>query len=706
MHDFLTRNTLFYLLFSMAISMALHVPHLPVWIPMVSAGALLWRYLVHLGYIKAPNFLLKGVFVFASCTGIYFSYFSLGKVQFSIEAMIALFAIGAALKPLEVSAKRDAYILVFLCYFFTAMAFIFDQTPLMALLVFSGVVFNLTAQINLSAQVKTKSETSFSGKKLALQIVAQSIPLALILFIVVPRVGPLWSLNVKTHSAKTGLSDAMTPGDIANLSNSDELAFIVNFKGEIPVNEKLYWRAWVLNDFDGKTWSTPYSRFSSPKANWGPDNSAPTDSIEYQVLIEPHDKNWLFALDRAYPASNDEGLRSDFRMVSRHSVRSTAAYWVKSDMSDILAQSNMSALEYGRLIALPRVQKVSGLMQMGQQERESVLSGSRLANPQSHTLAMLLKSNSKSDLDYIEKVKGYFLSQPFAYTLKPGQINSDNTIDEFLFEKKKGFCAHYAGAFTYLMRLADIPTRIVIGYQGGEYNADGDYMAVYQYNAHAWVEVWLEELGGWKRFDPTSWIAPDRIEQGIEDALAQEFSQRSYFSTRNWPLLNEIRKQFQLVDMYWNQWVLSYDRKQQQALLNSLFGDSDWGTQVLIILAVFAGIVGSLFAGLWWRAYFKQEAIPFEQQQYLKMIRWLQDFGLAVDRTMSPKQVEAAILQFLGQDDAYVSQVFVRLNNSFYGALTNYSESQKKQNNRQLKKQIARVKRQVVRKNSNRTRLV
>ena len=103
------------------------------------------------------------------------------------------------------------------------------------------------------------------------------------------------------------------------------------------------------------------------------------------------------------------------------------------------------------------------------------------------------------------------------YSLKAPLLGADS-VDEFVWDTKRGFCEHFASSFAFLMRAADIPARVVVGYQGGEYHPDAGYLMVHQYDAHAWTEVWLAERG-WVRIDPTLAVAPERIERSVSELL-------------------------------------------------------------------------------------------------------------------------------------------------------------------------------------------
>ncbi|MGN7614553.1 transglutaminaseTgpA domain-containing protein, partial [Magnetococcales bacterium HHB-1] len=458
MHDFLSRSSLLWLLAALVAGLLLHAGHLPIWILIAAFVTISWRLLMHAGRVSAPYKVLKLVLVAASFGGVYLSY---GK-DFSLESMVALFSIGAVLKPIEVSTHRDTYVLIFLCYFLSAVEFLFDQNPETALAVVAALLLTMSAQISLNLQSATGKTSQISENqplKLASKILVQSIPLAIILFIFVPRVAPLWSLNVKTHAAKTGLAESMTPGDIAKLGASDELAFIATFEDDVPANEALYWRALTMDKFDGKTWkpSLPFgeTQWVTPSRLLGDQLTKNLDKrVSYSVLVEPHDQKWLFALDRAYPQTSNTGLTNDFRVESRYRISNKMLYHIQSDLDAPLFNEPLSRVERYQYTHLPNGD-----------------------NQQTRALAARLQMGVSSDLDYIQAVSQFYLNNPFIYTLKPELLGDDDTIDGFLFGTKSGFCAHYAGSFTYLMRLAGIPARIVTGYQGGEFNDAGGYLA-------------------------------------------------------------------------------------------------------------------------------------------------------------------------------------------------------------------------------------
>jgi hypothetical protein len=195
----------------------------------------------------------------------------------------------------------------------------------------------------------------------------------------------------------------------------------------------------------------------------------------------------------------------------------------------------------------------------------------------------------------VERALAYFNTEPFVYTLQPGTLGTD-PLDEFLFETRRGFCEHYAAAFTLLMRLAGVPARVVTGYQGGELNPRGGYLMVRQADAHAWSEVWLEG-SGWMRVDPTAAVSPERVERSIDPAGSVREGEVRFGGERG--LLGGLMRQFSwgldALDLGWHRWVVGYTRDSQGRLLESVGLGFLQGRRlalgaVVFALAVLAGI--------------------------------------------------------------------------------------------------------------------
>ncbi|HVL74925.1 MAG TPA: DUF3488 and transglutaminase-like domain-containing protein, partial [Noviherbaspirillum sp.] len=393
-------------------------------------------------------------------------------------------------------------------------------------------------------------------------IVLLALPLTAVLFVLFPRMqGPLWGLPADAHSARTGLSETMEPGNIARLARSEAIAFRARFAGAPPAQSELYWRGIVMGDYDGRTWRPLEMGPSRPV--WVDLRGAP---LEYQVTLEPHGKRWLFALDlpRAVPALDENSVlaTSDLQLIAAQPINTRVRYDAASHV-DYLLQPNEPAAALERWLRLP-----AGF------------------NPRTRELAARLRASAAGDAARVETVLRMFREQPFRYTLEPPRLGT-HVVDEFLFDSRAGFCEHYAGAFVFLMREMGIPARVVTGYQGGEINPADGFMVVRQSDAHAWAEVWLRGRG-WVRVDPTAAVAPERVEQNLASlipptafgGLVTLDPSRSMIANQ----LLRLRHGWEAMNNSWNQWVLNYSPQRQRELLRRFgFSDPDWRTLGLLL---------------------------------------------------------------------------------------------------------------------------
>jgi len=200
-----------------------------------------------------------------------------------------------------------------------------------------------------------------------------------------------------------------------------------------------------------------------------------------------------------------------------------------------------------------------------------------------------MRNAAGSDSAFIESVLMRFHEQEYYYTLDPPPLGS-NSVDRFLFDTRRGFCEHYASAFAVMMRAAGIPARVVLGYQGGELNPMGGHLIVRQSDAHAWTEVWLEGVG-WRRVDPTSAVAPERIEVGRGGSMIDGVGAAWGFDMPS-ALLHKMSLYWDAMNATWNEWVLGYGPENQNKFMEWLgMDDPDWRKMMLTMIAVVIGLV-------------------------------------------------------------------------------------------------------------------
>ena len=550
-----------------------HAAHLPLWVSAVCMGLLAWRaYLTYSGNPLPARWLLLGVTVFC-VLAIAISFHTL----FGREVGVTLLILLITLKLLELRSVRDATVLIYLSCFIIITNFFYSQSIATALF----MLFTLLAIMTTWVHLQTGSLALRPRLRIAGILLLQAIPLSLIIFVLFPRVqGPLWGMPQDAY-ASSGLSDTMSPGSVSKLSLSDAVAFRVTFNDRAPPRDQMYWRGPVLWDFDGTTWTR--GRSATLQSPTLADTSAPVD---YSVTLEPHNKPWLFALDMPSKISIPAVLAPDFQLLSRKPVTARIRYNATSVLA-YRANADEPQAQLRRALALP-----PGYNPQARRLAAEWRAQAEGIPPPQSTPGGRGSNRSLAGIDesLVRTAVTYFNQSGFEYTLEPPLLGT-NSVDDFLFSSKKGFCEYYAGSFVFLMRAAGIPARVVTGYQGGEYNDLGGYYVVRQSDAHAWAEVWLQDRG-WVRVDPTAAIAPARIQSGLNAALPGNAALPFLARTQS-PLLLRLRFNLDALTNQWNQWVLSYDSERQFAFLTRLgMEDITWQKLALNMLAGVALLVG------------------------------------------------------------------------------------------------------------------
>jgi transglutaminase-like putative cysteine protease len=539
-----------------------HVAASPIWVLIVVGACGAIRLLLAARGRGAPPSSLR-LIVAGLAIGLLFLQF---RTFNGLAAGRALLCLMAGLKLLETQTRRDVFILALIAYFLSLSALLESESFwLLAYLV--GVCWLTTATLlrlsGAAPRADARIRLGYTGRTLA-----QALPLALMLWLLFPRfAGPLWQMPGDGRGQESGLSDTMSPGDIDDLALSDEIAFRVRFADAAPPPRERYWRGPVLHDFDGHTW-----RRTDP----GPVRAAALvsegRSYLYTVSLEPNHHNWIFVLD--WPAKwNLPGaaLTSDYMLVQPNP----------------LSQSiDVTAVSYTRVQAAAPLTPVM-------RRRDTWLPPGR--NPRTLRLSQELRSTHPDDMDYVRAVLQMFAQEQFFYTLTPPKLAQDS-VDEFLFDTKRGFCGHYASAFAMLMRAAGIPARVVTGYQGGSFNRFAGYWILRQSDAHAWDEIWIDGRG-WLRVDPTAAVAPERIERGSSDVLSADDRLTSRWQLRA-PWLADLRLRLDALKQLWHERILKFDEASQIKLLKFLWIPEPDGQKLVMVLA--AGMTLAL-AWLTWQ---------------------------------------------------------------------------------------------------------
>lgn len=553
-----SRRQAWWLLATAIVTSAPLAPQLPLWLSLAAAAAFAWRAALTWRQWHLPPRWLLVILVAVGTAGVFLQFRTiLGRTP-----GIALLVVFLALKLLELRAARDAVATALLCYFLVLGQFLFTQTIPTALL--AGLTILITTASLLAASDDRPSPVE-QLRRAALML-GQALPFMLLLFVLFPRVqGPLWGIPQDRFSAVSGLSDTMSPGSIAQLSQSDAIAFRVQFKGEVPPQSQLYWRGPVMPSFDGRSWRVAQTLGAFPQAPYPTAGAA----VDYEVTLEPHGKFWLFALEMPGTLPPESALTSDYQPVARQAVRNRLRYAQRAWPESLAGADDPAPVLRGAL-ALPKD-----------------------GNPRTRAVAAAWRDqHGDNGAAILAAAEDFFLRQILIYTLNPPLLGKD-VVDEFLFDTKRGFCEHFAASFVFALRAAGVPARVVAGYQGGEVNPVDGYLVVRQYDAHAWAEAWIAERG-WVRIDPTAISAPSRITSSFTAAVpvgeALPFLARSDLA---W--LRELRYRLDAITNGWNQWVLGYNPQRQRDLLASLgLGEPDWRSMT----AVLSALCGMVMLGL------------------------------------------------------------------------------------------------------------
>jgi transglutaminase-like putative cysteine protease len=569
----LTPPLIFGLITCLLLVSAPHAEHLPVWVSILSAMLLAWRaYLTATGNPLPKRWQL--LIVTLICVGIIGSSF---HTLFGREVGVTLLILLGSLKLLELRVVRDATVLIYLCCFVIITNFFYSQSIPTALFMMFTLLIIMTTWVHL----QTGALALKSRLRIAAIILLQAVPLTLLIFVLFPRVqGPLWGMPQDAYGS-SGLSDSMSPGSMSKLTLSEAVAFRVTFADRRPTRDQLYWRGPVLWNFDGRTWTRGRNAtLLQPRLE---NVSQP---LNYSVTLEPHNKPWLFALDMPVKISIPADLAPDFQLLNRGPVNARVRYNATSVMG-YLANRDEPPQQLQRALALPegfnpRARELAAAWR-------SELESSPSPQPSPLGRGGKIPSDEVDEL-IVKKALTYFNQNAFVYTLEPPPLGI-NSVDDFLFETRQGFCEYYASSFVFLMRAAGIPARVVTGYQGGEFNELGDYYVLRQSDAHAWAEVWLQERG-WVRHDPTAAVAPGRIQNGLSASLPNNAA-LPFFARTQSPLLLKLRLNLDSFTNQWNQWVLGYNTERQFALLTRLgMEDITWQKLAMNMLAGVALLMG------------------------------------------------------------------------------------------------------------------
>lgn len=572
------RDTIFLLLVIVWV-IAPQAPNLPLWTSVLASALLLWRGHMALKVRPLPGRWTVFSLLVASVAGTVFTHGTiLGR-----DAGVTLIVLLLALKMLELRARRDAMVVFFLGFFTILSNFFFSQSLTTAAAMLVGLMGLLMALVN--AHMPVGRPPLWQTFRIAGAMALLGAPIMVALFMLFPRMAPLWGLPSDDPIGRSGLSGNMRIGDMAEIALDDRVAIRLRFEGnpnQMPPQSMLYFRGPVLTAFDGRQWQAePYREDST----WAASAALPANlqvsgrELRYEVTLEPQRQPWLMVLEATPDAPQLSSMKAH--------MTQDLQWMTNRPITEVLRYQAVSYPEF-RHGPQKSVRQLRAFTELPPG-----------FNPRTLELAAQIRADPKLSAGGTQALVDAALQRlrtgGYTYTLAPG-LYGEHTADEFWFDRRQGFCEHIASAFVVLMRAMDVPSRIVAGYQGGERNPVDGYWTVRNADAHAWTEVWMEDRG-WVRVDPTGAVSPGRVGQ-FQRLRPPEGVFGAAIGTLSPGLAQNLRAVWEAVNNSWNQWVLNYTQSRQMDLLKALgFESPSW--QDLTTVLGYLVIATALGAGAW-----------------------------------------------------------------------------------------------------------
>ncbi len=590
--------------------------HLPWWCTLLATCVLLWRGKLAWDSAPLPSIWWRMGLLAVTIAATLVTH----KTLLGRDAGVTLTVVLLCLKTLELRARRDAFVIFFLGFFTMLTNFFFSQSLLTAAAMLIALMGLLTALVNAHMQVG--KPPLIQSAKVSGKLVLLGAPIMAVLFMLFPRLAPLWGIPSDGMTGRSGLSGSMQVGTIATLALDESIAMRIKFAGKPPQQPDMYFRGPVLSVFDGKEWRPNTGELSRRFAV--PANLKPLgNTVSYQVTLEQNNRPWIFVLDAAATAP----------VVPGHDVTMTPdLLWLSNKpVTDIVRYTATSSVDFRH----GPTRTVVGL--------QDFIDLPASFNPRTLQLAAEIRRDprfAQADASVlVPEVMRRLRTGGYRYTLEPGLYGRD-TADEFWFDKKEGFCEHIASSFVILMRALDVPARVVTGYQGGELNSVDGFWTVRQSDAHAWAEVWQPGVG-WLRIDPTSAVSPGRIGEFIRLTAPKGAIATAFGTVMSPGMAAQLRAAWEAVNNSWNQWVLNYSQSKQLDLLKNIgFSSPSWQdlSYVLIGIIVVVSLIGAA-----WTLYSRSQHDPWLRLLHAARKR-LTAAGLASDDSVPPRELARRVV--------------------------------------------------------------
>jgi transglutaminase-like putative cysteine protease len=613
------RDTLF-LLAVIAWTVLPHVSHLPTWTVVFTAVLLAWRGRLALvgGALPSRWILVAALAVALAAT--FWSYRSLLGKEPGVTLAVALMA----LKTLELRARRDAFVVFFLGFFIILTHFLYSQSLLVAAAMLVSIWGLLTGLVLAHMPVGQPSLKQAGG--LAARTALLGAPVMALLFVLFPRIGPLWGVPQDGVST-TGLSNTMKMGSMTEVARDESVAMRIRFEGRAPSPSQMYFRGPVLTRFDGLEWrplGLPFAPAGvAPRPPTLRTQGAP---LAYEATFEPLKVASVPLLEATTAVEPIEGYRI--------SPREDLQWLAERPVYERIRLKAEAYPSFG-LTALRRSGEVQESLELPTGFNPRTLAWSRILRSEP-------ANRGATAGDFAAAVLRHIRDGGYDYTLSPGSYGRD-AIDEFWFDRKTGFCEHFAAAFVVIMRAAGFPARVVTGYQGSDQEPVDGFYVVRQSSAHAWAEYWQAGTG-WVRADPTAAVAPDRIGRSTRLAPTQGLVAGA-IAAMSPELVANVRSAWEAVNNRWNQWVLNYTRGQQLDVLKNIgFQTPDWEDLALLLIGSLSSLA---LAGAAW-AWLDRHRVDPWVRQLERIKRTLRSLGLAAAPHEAPRTLAGRVRERFG----------------------------------------------------------
>lgn len=542
------------------------VPHAPSWASLISLVMIIFK---SIELVLNKNLIPKLLFKIITILSLIFTLIHY-KTLLGYEPASTFLMIISALKLKESYSVRDFRIHLLFMIFLSLILSLFYQSLFMTFLILFNFIFIFYLMLDLS-KAQVKMEWRLGKMRRILQFLVLGLPVVILLFLVFPRFEGGWLSLPKMTGGQVGFDNELDPTGIARLVENENVAFRVHinqFSGRIP--DDLYWKGSILSSTNGIKWKA----LALDQVVLGKEDQSYQIIDDYEISLIPHDFKNIFVLEGASEVQYVSGQNYFLKKLtggvfeSNHEITKPISYraikyqQIESNQSESYGSDHLTYINRDNQLIRPWVEK--------------------------------MRKNFSSDRDFINHILKKF-EMEFTYSQSPGTYSTNKFLDEFMFGRKKGFCGHFSSALALMARLAGIPSRIVVGYQGGEYNEISGQWVVRQKHAHAWTEIYFKNTG-WERVDPTIYLNSDRIGQG--EYLSEQ--ERLFRSTFLGKIMSQMGHTFDFIQAEYESFMVKFDSNYQKLILGQLLKMTlNWPKVLMVFLSVLISIFVIIFLSYW-----------------------------------------------------------------------------------------------------------